>query len=227
NSITGELLRDASTAQIGTPIPNTQIYIVDEGYNLSLPGTIGEVCISGAGLARGYLNQELLTAEKFVPNPFLTGERMYRTGDLARWMPDGNVEYLGRKDNQVKSRGHRIELGEIENVLQGYMEVDAAVVTARSNAGGAKALVAYIVSRAPIDISSLRTHLGRTLPAYMVPGHYVQLDEMPLMPNGKINKNNLPDPSQFGLETAVAYVGPRNEIEEKLVVIWRELLGQE
>src|SRR5262249_23771932 len=96
NSITGELLRDASTAQIGTPIPNTQIYIVDEGYNLSLPGTIGEVCISGAGLARGYLNQELLTAEKFVPNPFLTGERMYRTGDLGRWMPDGNVEYLGR-----------------------------------------------------------------------------------------------------------------------------------
>ncbi|MET4143121.1 amino acid adenylation domain-containing protein, partial [Pedobacter sp. UYP1] len=187
-----------SAVLIGKPIANTRIYILGEGTGLSGIGMAGEICIGGDGLARGYLHNGVLTAEKFVSNPFEPGERMYRTGDLGRWLEDGNIEYLGRKDDQVKIRGYRIELGEIEAALRSYPGVEGVVVTAGVEgavvtAGGRteKELVAYVVSHEELNISDLRVHLSRILPDYMLPAHFVQLDEIPLNANGKTDRKSL------------------------------------
>jgi tyrocidine synthetase-3 len=212
---------------IGRPISNTQVYITGNDGELLPAGIAGEICISGAGLARGYLNRPELTAEKFVENPFRTGERMYKTGDLGRWLPDGNIDFLGRKDYQVKIRGYRIELGEIEDALQSAEGIEAAVVMAKASATGEKELVAYLVSGHGIEVQELRTQLGHTLPAYMIPSHFVQLDELPLTPNGKVDRKRLPEPEGLGLSTGVEYIAPRNETEEKLAAIWMEILGKE
>ncbi|MGG4216520.1 amino acid adenylation domain-containing protein, partial [Paenibacillus alvei] len=214
---------------IGKPIQNIRLYIVKEGTEQLQPiGVAGELCIGGVGVARGYLNRPKLTAEKFVKDPFASGEagyeRIYRTGDLARWMPDGNIEYLGRIDHQVKIRGYRIELGEVESQLLKVESVREAVVTARADETGQKQMVAYYVARQEIGVSELRSELGRELPSYMVPSYFVQLEQMPLSPNGKIDRKALPAP-EGSLQTGADYVAPRTWVEVKLAHIWQDVLG--
>jgi surfactin family lipopeptide synthetase A len=211
---------------IGRPIANTQVYITGYDGELLPAGIAGEICISGAGLARGYLNRPELTGEKFVENPFRAGERMYKTGDLGRWLPDGNIEFLGRKDYQVKIRGYRIELGEIEDALQSAEGIEAAVVMAKAWAAGEKELVAYLVSNETIEVQKLRTELGRSLPAYMIPSHFVQLDELPLTPNGKVDRKRLPEPERSASRGS-AYVAPRNEAEQAMTQAWQEALDRD
>ena len=209
---------------IGKPISNTQIYILSEKEELLAIGVIGEICIGGNGLARGYLNQEELTKKKFIANPFKEGERLYKTGDLGRWLPDGNIEFIGRKDDQVKIRGHRIELGEIEHALSSHEEINQAVVLVKANESGDKQLVAYITSSIEQNANQLRAFLGNSLPEYMLPSYYVQLEELPLTANRKVDKKSLPDPEGLGLTIGVKYVAPRNELEEMLAKIWGKIL---
>jgi amino acid adenylation domain-containing protein len=213
---------------IGRPVANTKCYILD-GQGQPVPvGVTGELYIGGDGLARGYLNRPELTAEKFVADPFRTGEeRMYSTGDLARYRPDSNIECLGRIDHQVKIRGYRIELGEIEAVLKGQPEIKQAVVIAREDRPGEKRLVAYLVaaaSTAPTTLE-LRTRLKRQLPDYMAPTAYVFLDQIPISSNGKIDRKALPLPEETPTIQADTYIAPRNHLEKTLVGIWAEVLG--
>ena len=158
-------------------------------------GEAGELCIAGICLARGYLNNPDLTEEKFIDNPFNRGERIYRTGDVARWLPDGNVEYLGREDHQVKIRGLRIELGEIENTIREYPGISDCVAVVRRHSESIVLIVAYVVCRGDLDAGSLRAHVKRHLPEYMVPNHFQQIDAMPLTPSGKADRKALPEPS--------------------------------
>ncbi|WP_342551890.1 non-ribosomal peptide synthase/polyketide synthase [Paenibacillus sp. FSL R7-0652] len=211
---------------IGSPGDNTRIYILDSSQNLQPLGVAGELYISGDGLARGYLNQPELTAERFVPNPFEPGERMYRTGDLARWLPDGNVEYLGRIDDQVKIRGYRIELGEIETQLAKHEHVIEAAVVAREDLQGQSYLCGYVVANGDLTVASLRQYLGQGLPDYMIPAHFVQLDQLPLTPNGKLDRKALPEPNGT-MESGRVYVAPRSETEEQLAALWKSVLGVE
>ncbi len=211
---------------IGSPISNTIVYIIDKNYNPTPLGVPGELCISGDGLARGYLNKPELTAEKFVENPFLSGDRMYRTGDLARWLPDGNIEFLGRIDNQVKIRGFRIELGEIENSLLQHHEISSATVVAKEVIDGDKQLVAYFVSDKEVEPFELRSFLKRSLPDYMIPSFFVDMEKLPLTPNGKIDRKALPE-VDGSVGICVEYVAPSNVIQEKLVEIWQDVLGIE
>jgi len=221
-----------NTIPIGRPIANTRIYILD-CYGEPVPvGVAGELYIGGAGVARGYLNRPELTAEKFVKDPFAAeaGARMYKTGDLGRWLPDGNIEYLGRNDDQVKIRGFRIELGEIEARLAEHAGVREAVVVAREDEPGEKRLVAYYTSsdttEPSIGAEELRGHLLARLPEYMVPAAYVRLERMPLTANGKLNRKGLPAPE--GDAYAVReYEEPRGETEKKLAEIWAEVLKVE
>jgi amino acid adenylation domain-containing protein len=221
----GETVTD--NIPVGPPIDNSTAWVLDEQGHLVPVGVVGELCVGGAGLALGYLNQPELTAEKFVPNPYRPGERMYKTGDLVRWLPDGNIEFRGRKDGQVKIAGYRIEPGEVESVLQRHPQIDSAVVMAKPNKNGEKELVAYYVAAMPLTASDLRTYMGGLVPAYMVPGYFVQLEAMPLNPNGKVDRKLLPDPQELGLNSGIEYVAPTNETEERLVEIWKEILGRE
>ncbi|WP_133054583.1 non-ribosomal peptide synthetase, partial [Niastella populi] len=218
---------DNSSSIIGKAIPTLTIFILDSAQQLVTVGVAGEICIGGAGLAQGYLNQPALTAEKFIAHPFEEGERLYRSGDLGRWLPDGNIEFIGRKDEQVKIRGHRIELGEIEHALVNHGEIDQAVIITKQNGSGEKELVAYITSDVEQNTNDLRAYLKASLPEYMLPAYFVQLEELPLTSNGKIDKKSLPDPEGLGLSSGVEYVAPGNEIEEKLVKIWEEVLQRE
>jgi amino acid adenylation domain-containing protein len=211
---------------IGKPISNTQIYILDDSLNPVPIGSSGKLFISGTGVARGYLNKPELTQEKFIANPFIEGERMYDTGDLGRWLSDGNIEFMGRKDHQVKIRGFRIELGEIEHaILQYGSDLKQVVVEAKESNEG-KVLIAYFTASESIDKSALRSFLQGKLPDYMVPAFYVELEELPLTPNGKIDRKALPGVEGEDL-IRNQYVAPRNETEEKLVVIWQQVLGIE
>lgn len=211
---------------IGKPLANSECYIVDSHNRLTPVGIMGEICVAGDGLARCYLNQPALTAEKFVPNPFRPGTRMYRTGDIGRWRADGNILCAGRKDDQVKIRGFRIEPGEIEAMIQNHPGVDAAVVIVRKKEDGEKELSAYFVTRPNTDAEDIRSYVSRGLPGYMVPAHFIQLTEFPLNHNGKIDKRNLPAPGENNSENT-GYIAPRNETEEKLAAIWQEILGKE
>ncbi|HTI07452.1 MAG TPA: amino acid adenylation domain-containing protein [Puia sp.] len=211
---------------IGTPIANTKLYIVDNYMNLMPPGTTGEICISGAGLASGYLHSPELTEKKFLPNPFVEGERIYKTGDLGRWLPDGNMEFSGRKDDQVKIRGYRVELGEIESALQSHPGILSAVVLARKDHTGETNLAAYVTGTENLSTTGLQTFLSKTLPSFMLPAWYVQLEEFPLTVNGKVDRNRLPSPDEAATLTAAEYVAPRYETEEKLVSVWEEILGR-
>ncbi len=208
---------------IGSPIANTQIYIVNGGGHLQPIGAVGELCIAGDGLARGYWNRDDLTAEKFVDNPFLPGTKLYRTGDLARWLPGGRLEFVGRTDHQVKIRGYRIELGEVEDQLRQLPSVQEAVVVAKDDDNGHKSLCAYYVSDTELSIGELRGLLSHKLPSYMIPSYFVRLNRMPLTPNGKIDRKQLPEPEQ---DRALMheYEGPADSIEEQLVDIWQEVL---
>ncbi|MGE5329544.1 MAG: amino acid adenylation domain-containing protein [Deltaproteobacteria bacterium] len=216
---TGEIM---NVIPIGRPIDNTYLYILDKNYNLQPIGISGELCIGGDQVARGYLNKPELTNEKFIPNPFRDGERIYRTGDLARWFPDGDIEYLGRLDFQVKIRGNRIELGEIENKLLSYQEIKDCIVLAKEDNGN-KYLCAYYVSDEEISVEKLRKYLLKELPDYMIPSYLIKLNEMPLSSNGKVNRKALPNPQIVKIETE--YIPPRNEIEKLLFQVWAEVLG--
>jgi amino acid adenylation domain-containing protein len=213
--------------RIGRPIANTQLYVLDDGL-LPVPiGVTGELYIGGAGLARGYLGRPALTAERFVPSPLSVGERLYRTGDLARWRADGELEFLGRLDHQVKLRGYRIELGEIEAELRGHGSVKDAVVVARQGAAGDKRLVGYVVGRGDgvgPDAEALRSHVKQSLPDYMVPSAFVVIDALPLTPNGKVDRKALPAPEGGAGIVRAAYVAPRTPSEEVLAGIWAPLL---
>ncbi|NLX97237.1 MAG: amino acid adenylation domain-containing protein, partial [Rhodopirellula sp.] len=216
---------------IGRPIANTQIYLLDEHLQPTPIGVSGELCIAGAGLARGYRNRPELTAERFVPNPFSQepGSRLYRTGDLARWLPDGRIECLGRMDHQVKVRGFRIELGEIETALAAHPDIRQAVVVARPDATGQNRLCGYVVSEVggALAIELLRDHLRPRLPDYMIPSTFMVLDAFPLTPNGKVDRAALPIPDAVRPELQQQYVAPRTPTEELLVGIWAEVLGLE
>ncbi|WP_340018592.1 amino acid adenylation domain-containing protein [Paenibacillus sp. FSL H3-0457] len=208
---------------IGRPLSNHQIFILDAHLQLVPPGVDGELCVAGVGLARGYLNQPELTAEKFVEHPFAPGERLYRTGDLARWLPDGNMEYLGRIDHQVKIRGFRIEVGEIEEQLLKIDSVQETIVIAREGKSGQE-LCAYLVASLPLTLGELRSALAQKLPNYMIPAHFVQLPQMPLTPNDKIDRKALPAPEGNAL-TGGEYVAPRNEAERTLADVWQAVLN--
>nr|NIM12671.1 amino acid adenylation domain-containing protein [Candidatus Aminicenantes bacterium]NIM79384.1 amino acid adenylation domain-containing protein [Candidatus Aminicenantes bacterium]NIN18661.1 amino acid adenylation domain-containing protein [Candidatus Aminicenantes bacterium]NIN42550.1 amino acid adenylation domain-containing protein [Candidatus Aminicenantes bacterium]NIN85316.1 amino acid adenylation domain-containing protein [Candidatus Aminicenantes bacterium] len=209
---------------IGKPIANTQIYIMDHSSRLQAMGAAGELCISGAGVARGYLNRPELTAEKFIENRSYRTYIFYKTGDLARWLPEGNIELLGRIDLQVKIRGFRIEPGEIENRLLTHKEIKDAVVLDRGDTGGDKYLCAYIVPlKSGTNGAELRQYLSGALPDYMIPAYFVFLEVLPLTPNGKIDRKALPVPG-FKAGEDYDYAAPRDEIEEKLARIWSEVL---
>lgn len=185
---------DFERIPIGRPIHNTRLHILKDGQ-LAPIGEAGELCLAGVGLARGYLNNPALTAEKFTAHPLHPGERIYRTGDIARWLPDGNVEYLGREDHQVKIRGLRIELGEIENTLREFPGVADCVVVVKRYSESVILIVAYLVERAPLDDASLKNHLKSRLPEYMVPSHFERIAEIPLTATGKADRKALPEPA--------------------------------
>jgi amino acid adenylation domain-containing protein len=212
---------------IGKPISNTQIHILSSDGELSPIGVPGEIYIGGASLARGYLNRPDLTAEKFNADPFSKepGARVYKTGDLGRWLPDGNIEYMGRIDDQVKIRGFRIELGEIESVLNQHSGIQQAVVLAKEDKQGTKRLAGYVVAEGEFDKQAIQAYLSTKLPDYMVPALWVELESIPLTPNGKIDRKALPDPDLQSIITE--YVAPRNATEQALANIWQELLGLE
>jgi len=214
---------------IGRPIANTQAYILDPHLQLVPVGVPGELHLSGAGLARGYFNRPELTDEKFIPNPYNPGTHLYKTGDLVRYLPDGNIEYLGRIDHQVKIRGFRIELGEIEACLSQHPEVREAVVIAREDVLGSPRLIAYIVPRSEptASVGELRSFLKTKLPEYMIPSAFVMLEALPLTPNGKVDRRSLPAPDTARPELEKPFVAPRTEVEERLAAIWSDVLGLE
>ncbi|MCX7923871.1 MAG: amino acid adenylation domain-containing protein [Clostridia bacterium] len=211
---------------IGKPIANTRMYILDSKNNLQPIGVFGELYIAGDGLARGYLGNWELTAERFVADPFVPGERMYRTGDLARWLNNGEIEFQGRTDHQVKIRGYRIELEEIESLLMEFPGVKEAAVAPKEDSNGNKYLSAYIVSNCEIEVSDLREYLSKGLPEYMIPSYFVMLDKLPQTPNGKIDRRLLPDPN-LTANIGTEYAAPVNDVEKEMVKIWEEVLGIE
>ncbi|MFB6365159.1 amino acid adenylation domain-containing protein, partial [Paenibacillus elgii] len=216
-------LPEAGNVPIGKAWLNARFYIVDAHLNPVPAGVLGELCIGGVGVARGYLNRPELNEEKFVDSPFVPGERLYRTGDLARWMEDGNVDFIGRIDNQAKIRGYRIELGEVETQLLKADGVKEAVVVIREDGNGQKALCAYFTADGELQASMLRSAIWQELPGYMIPSYFVQLERLPLTPNGKIDRKALPAPE--GGASGSEYTAPRTPLEAKLVRIWQEVLG--
>ncbi|MFB6477579.1 amino acid adenylation domain-containing protein [Streptomyces virginiae] len=221
-----EITDATGTVPIGRPTAGTELYVVDDADRPVPVGVPGELLIGGAGVARGYLGRDDLTAERFTRNPFAAG-RVYRTGDLVRWLPGGDLEFLGRLDHQVKVRGFRIELGEIEAALLAHEDVDSCAVAVREDVPGEKTLVAYVVpvSGRPVPgIGALRDRCGRTLPGYMVPGTYVFLDRMPLTTSGKTDRKALPAPDgeRTGLEAE--FIAPRTPAERAVARVWAETL---
>ena len=225
---------DTKTIPIGRPISNARIYILDSHLEPVPIGVAGEIFIGGAGVALGYLNRPELTAERFIPDRFSTDPqaRLYQSGDLGRWRTDGNVEFLGRNDGQVKLRGFRIELGEIEVQLVRHVQVKEATVIAREDAPGEKRLVAYVVcgasstAAAAPSAAALRVHLQASLPDYMVPSAFVLIERLPLTPHGKLDRRALPVP-EIGAYVSRQYEAPQGTMEEALVGIWKEVLRVE
>ena len=215
---------------IGKPVPNVRIYVLDEQGQKVPVGTVGELHISGINLARGYLNRPKLTAEQFVPNPFLKDERLYKTGDLGRWLADGNIEFLGRKDRQLKIRGYRVEVEEIEKILSEHPAVSSAIITAyKSTKNNYTDLVAYLVPKPDKELpgtTTLRNFLSETLPDYMLPAYFIALDHFPLNSNGKVDHKLLPPPVSANLLKRKSFVAPRNTVETMLGKIWEEVLEQ-
>ena len=234
---------------IGRPVGNTKLYILDKNDHLQPVGIAGELCISGRGVARGYINRPGLTAEKFDQDfqdylnksflggpggrflkkaPLAAGGSIYRTGDLARWLPDGNIEFLGRIDRQLKIRGFRIEPGEIENRLLSHSNIKEAVVAATGRTGReTEHLCAYIVSEKTVDTSELREYLLQTSPEYMIPSYFIRLDKFPLTTSGKIDKKSLPLPSGERPKLETSYAMPGTRAEKKITDIWKDILGME
>jgi acyl-coenzyme A synthetase/AMP-(fatty) acid ligase len=200
------------------------MYVLDESLNLVPPGVVGEVYVGGVGVARGYANRPRLTAERFVPDPYgEPGTRLYQTGDLGRVLPDGNVDFVGRRDGQVKIRGYRVECGEIEGVLAGHPLIAEARVVLRQDAQGLR-LVAYLVSAAgldPVNWAELESWLGQSLPEHMIPAAVQWLDHIPLTAGGKLDVAALPAP----YVPAPGYVAPRTAVEEQVAAVWARALG--
>lgn len=214
---------------IGRAIANTRLYVLDQWMQAVPLGVTGELFVGGAGVGRGYLNRPHVTAERFVPDPYSRsgGERLYRTGDIARYRPDGEIEYIGRADHQVKVRGYRIELGEIESVLREHEQVQEAVVLLKGEAKEEKRLIAYVVAAAEGETTAqtLRDYLKETLPAYMIPSAVVLMDAMPLTANGKIDARALPDAGEKRAEGSNGFVAPRNLLELHIAEIWEQVLN--
>ena len=215
-----------TTTPIGRPLPHARVYVLD-GAGRPVPvGAVGEVYLAGERLARGYLGRPGLTAERFVPDPYgPPGARMYRTGDLARWLPTGDLEFVGRRDHQVKVRGYRIELGEVEAALVTHLDVPTAVVVARDDR-----LIAYlerVPGRADLPVDEVRARLATTLPDYMLPSRVLWLDEFPLLPHGKVDRRALPEPETDRPDQATAYVEPQGPVETVIARIWADLLTLE
>ncbi|MCY8823359.1 non-ribosomal peptide synthetase [Bacillus atrophaeus] len=208
---------------IGKPVNNAKVYIISRSNQLMPIGVPGELCIGGDGVARGYFKKEELTKEKFIDNPFEPGQKIFRTGDMARWLPDGNLEFIGRIDYQVKIRGFRVELLDIENQLlrvEGIL--DAAVLDKMKD--GDKIICAYYVADKEFSIIEMRTELEKHLPEYMIPSYFIKVDHIPMTVNAKIDRKALPEPTG-DIQTGRLYVAPRNVLEKKLVSIWSEVLG--
>lgn len=205
-----------------------QCYILGPNYAVLPAGVPGELYIAGDGLARGYLDRPELTAEKFVPNPFVPGARMYQTGDRVKWLADGTIEFLGRLDHQVKLRGFRIELEEIETLLSQHPAVREVVVLMREDIKNEKRLIAYVVAnQTSLTVNDLRVYLRPMLPGYMLPEAFVLLEALPLSSNGKIDRQALPAPEDAGAGYPEDFVAPRTPAEEKIVAIWAEILKRE
>jgi acyl-coenzyme A synthetase/AMP-(fatty) acid ligase len=239
---TGKQIIDGDTNLIGKPINNTTAYVLDKNLNLVPIGAIGELYVGGEGLARGYLNRPELTSERFISNPFQSehkkqdknyyengrNARLYKTGDLVRWLPDGNLEYIGRNDDQVKIRGYRIELGEIESAISSYNGITQSVVLAREHTDinsaptGNKYLVGYYVASHKFEEDDILKYLNSRLPEHMIPSILIYMEELPLTINGKLDRKALPKPEFTNIDK---YVAPRNELEEKVCKIWAEVLG--
>jgi acyl-coenzyme A synthetase/AMP-(fatty) acid ligase/aryl carrier-like protein len=225
-SVIARIESTSGPVPIGRPVENTQVYVVDEFAEPVPIGVAGELWIGGHGVARGYLNDRKLTAERFIADPFRRGTaRVYRTGDLVRYRADGVLEYMGRIDRQVKVRGFRIELGEIESVLNQASAVRESAVIVREDVPGDRRLIAYYVpsdGQGPL-LADLRNHLGQTLPDYMIPSAYVKMDALPRTPNGKLDKRGLPEPDLTAAK-ANKNTEPRNAEEQKMSEIWAEVL---
>lgn len=213
-------------SSIGKPVANAQAYILGEQLELQPAGAVGELCIGGTVLSLGYLNKEELTSATFVPHPFLDGEKLYRTGDLARWLPDGSIQFLGRKDNQVKIRGFRVELGEVERTLTLLDEILEAAVITRDNTGNNKYLVAFIVVKPGIaaDIATIRQELKQQLPGYMIPAQIITIGKIPLTANGKTDTQQLKVLAERQDQELVSSEPPTNETEEIIAAIWSSVL---
>jgi len=209
---------------IGKPICNNRIYILDHRRMLVPPGVVGEICIAGEGLARGYLNDDILTKTKFIDHPYEPGMKLYCTGDVGRWTADGNVQFLGRRDNQVKIRGHRIEPGEIEKVLRNYEGIQGAAALVKKDTGGVAHLVAYYTGNEPVEALALRTWLEQHLPGYIVPAFLIFVDKFPLTVNGKLDVKNLPDPVFTVAEPVDCE--PQNNTEMIVLDAWKKILGR-
>ena len=216
---------NVSSVPIGRPIPNVQVYILDKNLSIQPLGVAGEIYIAGDGISKGYLNRPELNAEKFIASPFADkgNSKMYRTGDIGRYRSDGNIEFLGRVDDQVKVRGYRIELGEIENAILRDSTVSQCAVMVDKTATGDSRIIAYIESTQD-DSSAIEKALAADLPAYMLPSLFIRLDSMPLMPNGKIDRKALPDPLQFINKSSASNSPPQNALESCLIRLWSELL---
>jgi amino acid adenylation domain-containing protein len=220
-----KLAENINSIPIGKPIGDRTVYILDTHLHRVPIGVIGELYVGGAGVARGYLNQPKLTSERFISNPFMEGDTLYKTGDLVRRLPDGNIEFIGRIDTQVKLRGFRIELAEIEAVLIQHPDIQQVVVIAREDEPGKKLLVAYLVAQDNVPTpSSLRNFLKSKLPDYMIPAAFVFLENLPLTPNGKINRRALPVPDHTQRNLEIDFVPPSTDTEKELADIWTEVL---
>lgn len=230
--LSAEEIESERGSVVGRPIPDLQIYLLDANRQPVPIGVAGEIFVGGAGLARGYLNRQALTAERFLANPFSSDlqARMYKSGDLARWRADGTLEYLGRNDHQVKVRGFRIELGEIEAQIARHACVKEAVVMARQDTPGEKRLVAYVTAKVAgaegPSAEALHAHLSAALPDYMVPSAFVHLEQFPLTSNGKLDRAALPAPDQHAVPMR-QHVAPRNDLERQLCKVWAQVLGLE
>ncbi|MCU0287005.1 MAG: amino acid adenylation domain-containing protein [Acidobacteria bacterium] len=219
----------------GKPIYNSQVYILDKNLNPVPMGATGEICLAGDGVGKGYINDEKLTIEKYVPNPFSTNdERLYRTGDLGRFLSDGNIEFIGRVDHQVKVRGFRVDLGDIETTLRQHDAVRESVVIDKEYSQGDQRLVAYLVTKIETPkfdheklINDLKIFLNDKLPNYMVPSIFVILEELPLNPNGKVDRGALPDPASVAVSKRANIEGPRTPLEENLVKVFSDFLKLE
>jgi amino acid adenylation domain-containing protein len=219
-------IQEADSLHVGEPLANEEVYILSDQLQLQPKWTTGELCISGAGVSQGYINNAELTAEKFIPHPFKENKRLYKTGDVARWVEGGNIEVLGRKDDQIKWNGYRIELGEIENAILKLSSVENVVVLLNTTETQ-KQLVAYVISTETLVASELRDVLKSVLPHYMIPSHYVQLETLPLNASGKIDREALQKIQPEHVVRETMYEAPRNELEHTLAEIWEAIFKRE